>query len=507
MNKHITHFSKLIVLPLAILLAVTDCGNDNDDDDINGGNNTEVLVGSNDGIIGTWKVTIDGVYDNKTLRSVGNFDAYLFNNCYVTFGKGEKFTNHTSNESLRWTFSPSNENEFVIGQRIYSIVPQVDGRTVISTTDSRYTIYYLLTPSDVNQTQVDNEQLLSDLGFVNPQTSYSGGTNLVDLGLSVLWADMNMGGSKNDIRGQGGHYNLSQASIVWQNLQGTHNDEARYYYGGYWATPTKEEFEELLSKCKWTLTKYPGLSVDCYLVTGPSGKTIYMPLGRYQSATQFYNIGKDAGFYTLDLTKTSRAIGQCKWTYLNNNKYEDPKVNGFCIRAIEKIQLSRISTATKVDLGIGTLWSGSNFGTSDPSEIGKFVHWADPTITRALNHMELLAGTESDVIRVYMGNHWRIPTYEEAVVLLSKCKWDYITLEGMPGYKITGPNGNAIFLPAAGMYDYNNLRSSVGYVHYWLASKAESEYKQRFPGAVLYEGKVTMEWSDFWLPIRPVWND
>ena len=199
MNKHITHFSKLIVLPLAILLAVTDCGNDNDDDDINGGNNTEVLVGSNDGIIGTWKVTIDGVYDNKTLRSAGNFDAYLFNNCYVTFGKGEKFTNQTSNESLRWTFSPSNENEFVIGQRIYSIVPQVDGRTVISTTDSRYTIYYLLTPSDVNQTQVDNEQLRSDLGFVNPQTSYSGGTNLVDLGLSVLWADMNMGGSKNDI--------------------------------------------------------------------------------------------------------------------------------------------------------------------------------------------------------------------------------------------------------------------------------------------------------------------
>lgn len=509
MFRNSMRFWGLIVMPLAILFAVTACGDDDDDDvsKIGGGGNTETpAVDGNDGIVGTWKVTIRSVHDNQSARSVRDFNAYLFDKCQVTFGKNGTFTNHTSDESVRWSYSPSNESEFVIGQRPYTIVPQVDGRTVVSTTDSRYTFYYLLTPSSVGQTASDDGQLLSDVGFVNPNTTYGGEANLVDLGLSVPWADMNVGGDQQDIRGKMNHrFTLSYSFVSWNNLQGTHLDEARYYYGGYWSEPTKAEFEELLSKCKWTLTKYPGISIDCYLVTGPNGNRIYMPIGRYLSATQFYNIGKDAGCYTLDLTKTSRAIGTCKWTYIRTDKYEDPKDNGFYIRAVEKKQSSRISTATKVDLGIGTLWAGSNFGASDPSEIGKFVHWANPTTTRA-NRMELVSGTESDIVRVYMGNHWRIPNKEQAYALLGKCKWDYITLDGMPGYKITGPNGNAIFLPSAGKYDYDNLRSNVGYAFYWLAGDAESQYEERFPGTVLSEGRVTAEWSDFWLPVRPVWN-
>ncbi len=105
-----------------------------------------------------------------------------------------------------------------------------------------------------------------------------------------------------------------------------------------------------------------------------------------------------------------------------------------------------------------------------------------------------------------MGNHWCIPTREQAYALLGKCKWDYITLDGMPGYKITGPNGNAIFLPAAGTYNYETLRSNVGYAYYWLAGDAESQYENRFPGTVLSDGRVSAEWDDFWLPVRPVWN-
>lgn len=502
----VLRFVGLLVLPLAVFLAVTACGDDDDSSVLDGGGGTEAPVVGNDGIVGTWEVTIRGVYDSKSTRSIRDFNAYLFDKCYVTFGKNGAFTNHTSNENQRWAYSPSNESEFVIGQRPYTIVPQVDGRTVVSTTDSRYTFYYLLTPSSAGQTASDDGQLLSDVGFVNPNTTYGGEANLVDLGLSVPWADVNVGGDQQDIRGKMNHrFTLSYSFVSWNDLQGTHLDEARYYYGGYWSEPTKEEFEELLSKCKWTLTKYPGISIDCYLVTGPNGNRIYMPIGRYLSATQFYNIGKDAGCYTLDLTKTSRAIGTCKWTYIRTDKYEDPKDNGFYIRAVEKKQPSRISTATKVDLGIGTLWAGSNFGASDPSEIGKFVHWANPTTTRA-NRMELVPGTESDIVRVYMGNHWRIPNKEQAYALLRTCKWDYITLNGMPGYKITGPNGSAIFLPAAGMYDYDNLRSSVGFAYYWLAGEAESQYENRFPGTVLSDGRVTAEWDDFWLPVRPVWN-
>ena len=102
-------FWGLIVMPLAVLFAVTACGDDDDDND------DVAKIGG--GIVGTWKVTIRSVHDNQSARSVRDFNAYLFDKCQVTFGKNGTFTNHTSDESVRWSYSPSNESEFVIGQR------------------------------------------------------------------------------------------------------------------------------------------------------------------------------------------------------------------------------------------------------------------------------------------------------------------------------------------------------------------------------------------------------
>lgn len=136
----------------------------------------------------------------------------------------------------------------------------------------------------------------------------------VDLGLSVKWATCNVGASlPSDF---GDHYAWGETSTkrsytednykyykngrhiyIGSNISGTQYDAARVNWGGTWRMPTFEEIRELLDKCTWeriTLNEHKG-----YRVTGPNGKSIFLPdthhtfniddsyigAGRYWSAT------------------------------------------------------------------------------------------------------------------------------------------------------------------------------------------------------------------------------
>ena len=58
-----------------------------------------------------------------------------------------------------------------------------------------------------------------------------------------------------------------------------------------------------------------------------------------------------------------------------------------------------------------------------------------------------------------------MPSLDEQKELLVNCIWTWTTQSGVTGYKVTGPNGNSIFLPAAGYRKGKNLyyRGSSGY--------------------------------------------
>ena len=45
-----------------------------------------------------------------------------------------------------------------------------------------------------------------------------------------------------------------------------------------------------------------------------------------------------------------------------------------------------------------------------------------------------------------------MPTRLQLSELIAECSFQWTTLNGVKGYKATGPNGNSIFLPAAGYY-------------------------------------------------------
>lgn len=57
-----------------------------------------------------------------------------------------------------------------------------------------------------------------------------------------------------------------------------------------------------------------------------------------------------------------------------------------------------------------------------------------------------------DIVAVEWGGPWRMPTAEEQDELLSQCEWVWSALNGQTGYRVTGPNGNSIFLPATGRW-------------------------------------------------------
>lgn len=105
----------------------------------------------------------------------------------------------------------------------------------------------------------------------------------VDLGLSVKWANFNMGASKPEE--YGGLYYWADGTGVGQSVDvdrdlpefigGTENDIAHVKWGSDWRLPTVDEINELISSCTLYWTKQGG--INGLLVTGPNGKSIFLP--------------------------------------------------------------------------------------------------------------------------------------------------------------------------------------------------------------------------------------
>lgn len=77
---------------------------------------------------------------------------------------------------------------------------------------------------------------------------------------------------------------------------------------------------------------------------------------------------------------------------------------------------------------------------------------------------------EDDVAHVKWGGEWRLPNSAELGELCSKCTWTWESRNGVNGYKVTGTNGNSIFLPAAGHRNDSSLDLAGSDGYYWSSS-------------------------------------
>ena len=113
-------------------------------------------------------------------------------------------------------------------------------------------------------------------------------------------------------------------------------------------------------------------------------------------------------------------------------------------------------TKTKSDYS----WSTYKFGTSEYGLFSKYTGTDNKTVL----------DPEDDVAHVKLSGKWRMPTDAEWKALVTKCNWKWTTQNEVDGYKVTGSNGNSIFLPAAGYWYGNGPVAQGSYAYYWSSS-------------------------------------
>ena len=156
----------------------------------------------------------------------------------------------------------------------------------------------------------------------------------VDLGLSVYWAECNLGAEKpeeygdyyawgeteimksyswstykyaNGASNKLTKYCFSDKAIFWDGAGAPDNktvleledDVAHVKLGGVWRMPTKAEFDELRTNCIWNWTTRSG--VKGYVVTGSNGNSIFLPAAGYRKDTGLVRAGSSGSYWSSSL--------------------------------------------------------------------------------------------------------------------------------------------------------------------------------------------------------------
>lgn len=129
---------------------------------------------------------------------------------------------------------------------------------------------------------------------------------------------------------------------------------------------------------------------------------------------------------------------------------------------------------TAVDLGLSVQWADVNLGAAGPAGSGLLVGWGDVTgLNTSVNPKWYpvenpnsdITDTGNDIIKQAWATEterWRLPNDEEIMELIDSCTWEWTNRDGVAGYEVTGPNGNNIFLPAAGSREGSGEPAGAG---------------------------------------------
>ena len=129
-----------------------------------------------------------------------------------------------------------------------------------------------------------------------------------------------------------------------------------------------------------------------------------------------------------------------------------------------------------VDLGLSVKWATCNVGADSPEDKGDYYAWGE-TATKITytesncstckeNIGDISGNPQYDAAAANWGGDWRMPTEDEFQELIDECDWEW---DG-DGCTVTGPNGNSIFLPAAGGRSGYELQCNGRFGDYWSST-------------------------------------
>ena len=154
-----------------------------------------------------------------------------------------------------------------------------------------------------------------------------------------------------------------------------------------------------------------------------------------------------------------------------------------------------------VDLGLSVKWAICNIGATAPYETGDFFAWGETRpkdfydwstykygdylndrkeLTKyctdstygEIDHLSLLCDSD-DAAAVAWGNGWRMPTYDEILELRENSTFEIMTVSGVTGVVVTGPNDKNLFFPFAGDVEGQLPSGKDTYAILWSSTLCE----------------------------------
>lgn len=301
------------------------------------------------------------------------------------------------------------------------------------------------------------------------------------------------------------------------------DDAANVAYGGNWRIPTNAEWNELLDNCTFVWTTENGVEGRRY-TSKKTGNSIFLPAPGYLWYSRYGN-SYSGNYWSSSLIEIQEYSAYAfSFNFQDNGRdleiIHGARCGGLTIRAVCDGSSSNPPTPVPdpVDLGLpsGLKWASFNLGASKPEGYGDYYAWGETetyyfpgeaqsdyptwkigkeegywwssykwckgsntTITKywatsysGYEYMDgkTLLDPEDDAAHMNLGGSWRMPTEAEWTELRENCSWEWTSMNSIHGRKVTGPNGNSIFFPAAG----RRIDTTLDYLDneglYWSSS-------------------------------------
>ncbi len=306
--------------------------------------------------------------------------------------------------------------------------------------------------------------------------------------------------------------------------------------GNGWRTPTLADFRELTNQKYTTIEKTTLNGVAGYQITSKRNKkSIFIPFAGFRNdkpQTREISSDQTVAVCMTNQRRIDDQVFNC-WSFAFEQdrirRYGKRRYDGISIRPVKGPGVPVPNDCVDLGLASGLLWAKYNMGTTEPTDRGNYYAWGETSTKKKYNgssykHFKTddydnvkkiykynegdgkeVLDLEDDAARANLGVGYRIPTKADWEELLDDCKWEAVTVtlpieldpaqkKSVARWKVTGPNGNYIILPATGGVKRTGVYFGHEYFDYDTFYTTANLPAKESPDDEKYEYAVALTW-------------